>query len=51
MFRHDNITDNYGSEDQLYLRIDKFIPKNKIIYEPFYLDGKSGECLKNMNCK
>ena len=51
MFRQDNINDNYGSENQLYLRIDKFIPKNKIIYEPFYLDGKSGECLKNMNCK
>ena len=51
MFNNDNLNDNYGSYDDLYTKIDKFIPKNKIIYEPFYLDGKSGECLKNMGCK
>jgi len=51
MFRKDNFTDNYGSEDDLYLKIDKFIPKDKIIYEPFFLDGKSGKCLEKMGCK
>lgn len=51
MFNDDNLNDNYGSEDDLYIKIDKFIPKDKIIYEPFYLDGKSGICLRNMGCK
>ena len=51
MFKNDKATDNYGSYDNLYTKIDHFIPKNKTIYEPFYLDGKSGECLRKMGCK
>lgn len=51
MFNNINLNDNYGSYDDLYLKIEKFIPKNKIIYEPFYLDGNSGKCLEKMNCK
>jgi hypothetical protein len=51
MFNNDNVNDCYGSQDELYTKIKKFIPKNKIVYEPFYLDGKSGECLKKMGCK
>ncbi len=51
MFTNDNVNDNYGSEDDLYLKINKFIPKDKVIYEPFFLDGKSGKCLEKMGCK
>ena len=43
--------DEYYTPISVWENIIEFLPKDKIIYEPFYLDGKSGECLKNMGCK
>tara|TARA_R100000541_G_scaffold47517_1_gene54521 strand:- start:45 stop:539 length:495 start_codon:yes stop_codon:yes gene_type:complete len=48
---------NYKGNDDFYTQnstwdlINKFIPKDKVIYEGFYGDGKSGNYLKELGCK
>ena len=38
---------DYSTPDYGWDEIIKFIPKDKVIYEPFYLDGGSGNYLKS----
>jgi hypothetical protein len=40
--------DDYFTPKHVWEDIKQFIPKNKIIWEPFYGDGKSGEYLQQM---
>jgi hypothetical protein len=40
--------DNYMTPKSAWDNIKDLIPKNKIIWEPFYGDGKSGEYLKSL---
>tara|TARA_Y100000114_G_scaffold60327_1_gene55284 strand:+ start:1877 stop:2410 length:534 start_codon:yes stop_codon:yes gene_type:complete len=39
--------DDYATPQYAWDEIINFIPKNKTIYEPFYLDGGSGKYLKS----
>ena len=43
-------SDNYYSKKEVWEKIQEYIPKDKVIYEPFYGDGKSGEYLKELGC-
>ena len=43
--------DAYMTPKHVWEDIIDYIPKDKIIYEPFYGDGKSGEYLKELGCK
>lgn len=49
-FSHKNFLkdDDYSTPSYVWEDIKEFIPKDKVIYEPFYLDGKSGEILKEL---
>ena len=40
--------DDYMTPKNAWSNIKHLIPKNKIIYEPFYGDGKSGEYLREL---
>eukprot|EP00122_Pirum_gemmata_P009451 Pgem_evm16s8721 len=40
--------DDYMTPDYAWKNINHFIPKDKIIWEPFYGDGKSGEYLERL---
>ena len=41
-------SDNYMTPKSAWENITHLIPKDKIIYEPFYGDGKSGEYLREL---
>jgi len=43
--------DDYITKKEDWEAIQHFIPKDKIIYEPFYCDGKSGEILRELGCR
>lgn len=43
--------DDYMTPKYAYENIKQFIPKDKIIWEAFYGDGKSGEYLKELDFK
>ena len=43
--------DDYMTPKTAWVNIDQYIPKDKIIWEPFYGDGKSGEYLREIGCK
>ena len=43
--------DHYMTPETAWQAIDEFIPKDKIIWEPFYGNGASGEHLRNLGCK
>ena len=47
----DKIKDDYATPIHAWEWIKDLIPKNKIIYEPFYYDGQSGEDLKKLGFK
>jgi len=47
-FTTDKYSDNYITNKQDWIRIKKFIPKDKIIWSPFYCDGKQKEIFKEM---
>ena len=55
MATFNNITfkkdDDYMTPKYAWNDINDYIPKDKIIYEAFYGDGKSGEYLKELGCK
>tara|TARA_R110000868_G_scaffold231769_1_gene485170 strand:- start:108 stop:608 length:501 start_codon:yes stop_codon:yes gene_type:complete len=40
--------DDYMTPESAWKAIEQYIPKDKMIWEPFYGDGKSGEHLKKM---
>lgn len=40
--------DEYFTPNEEWDKIKNYIPKNKIIWEAFYGDGKSGEYLKTL---
>jgi len=42
---------DYATPTEAWDEIIKFIPKDKTIYEPFYLDGGSGKYLKSKGLK
>ena len=43
--------DDYMTPKYAWENITHLIPKDKIIWEPFYGDGKSGEYLRELCCK
>ena len=43
--------DDYMTPKYAWENITEHIPKDKVIWEPFYGDGKSGEYLKELGCK
>lgn len=47
-FTHQNASDNYYSKKEVWEKIQQYIPKDKVIYEPFYGDGKSGQYLREL---
>ena len=53
-FTHaDKLKDNdqYMTPRSAWKAIDAYIPKDKVVWEPFYGDGKSGEFLRQLGCK
>jgi len=40
--------DDYMTPESAWINIKEYIPKNRIIWEPFYGDGKSGEYLEKL---
>jgi len=47
-FTHEKESDNYITNGDEWKRIKEFIPKNKVIWSPFYCDGKQKEYFKDM---
>tara|TARA_R110000796_G_scaffold94598_1_gene199504 strand:+ start:401 stop:874 length:474 start_codon:yes stop_codon:yes gene_type:complete len=47
-FVKDKDTDNYYSNFQVWDRIKQFIPKDKVIWDPFYGDGQSGSDMETL---
>jgi hypothetical protein len=45
------VHDDYMTPKSAWESIDQYIPKDKVIWECFYGDGKSGEFLKELGCK
>jgi hypothetical protein len=43
--------DDYCSPKYVWENIKQFIPKDKVIYEPFYCNGESGKDLQDMGYK
>lgn len=43
--------DDYMTPDYAWENIKHLIPKDKVIWEAFYGDGKSGECLEKLGFK
>ena len=39
-FTKDKDSDNYATDKSGWEKIQKFIPKDKLIWSPFYCDGK-----------
>ena len=46
-FTGDKDSDNYVTNADDWLRIKDYIPKDKIIWSPFYCDGKQKEYFNN----
>lgn len=42
------LNDEYFTPKEVWSAIEEYIPKNKIIWEPFYGDGKSGIYLREL---
>lgn len=47
-FTKDNDTDNYSTDKNGWEIIKEYIPSDKIIWSPFYCDGKQKEYFKEM---
>jgi hypothetical protein len=43
--------DDYMTPKYAWENINQYIPKDKVIWEAFFGDGKSGEYLRELNCK
>ena len=50
-FVKDKSSDNYKTPKKAWENILEYIPKNKVIWEPFYCDGSSGKDLKDLGFK
>jgi hypothetical protein len=48
MFTNDNENDNYATDKKGWEIIKDYIPKDKIIWSPFYCDGKQKDHFKEM---
>jgi len=47
-FTNDKDSDNYITNKEDWLRIKDYIPKDKVIWSPFYCDGKQKEYFEEM---
>ena len=47
-FTNDKDSDNYATDKEGWEKIKHFIPKDKIIWSPFYCDGKQKEYFEEM---
>tara|TARA_R110000824_G_scaffold76335_1_gene193402 strand:- start:7096 stop:7566 length:471 start_codon:yes stop_codon:yes gene_type:complete len=47
-FTKNKDSDNYATNKEGWLMIQEYIPKDKIIWSPFYCDGKQKEYFKEM---
>ena len=47
-FTQQNVTDNYYTKKEVWEKIQQYIPKDKVVWEPFYGDGKSGQYLREL---
>ena len=47
-FTNDKISDNYITNKEEWFRIKEYIPKDKVIWCPFYCDGSMKEYFKEM---
>ena len=47
-FTKDKDSDNYATDKSGWEKIEQFIPKDKLIWSPFYCDGKQKEYFKEM---
>jgi len=47
-FTKDNLTDNFITNKNEWERIKEYIPKDKIIWAPFYCDGSQKKYFKDM---
>ena len=47
-FTQDKDSDNYATDKKGWEIIEPYIPKDKVIWSPFYCDGKQGEYFKEM---
>ena len=47
-FTTDKDSDNYITNKEDWFRIKEYIPKDKVIWSPFYCDGKQKEYFKEM---
>jgi len=43
--------DDYNTPKSAWESISEYIPKNKVIYEPFYSNGSSGRYLREIGCE
>ena len=43
--------DDYMTPFYVWKNIEKYIPKDKVIWECFYGDGESGKHLEKLGCK
>tara|TARA_R110000772_G_scaffold9161_4_gene30151 strand:+ start:26 stop:526 length:501 start_codon:yes stop_codon:yes gene_type:complete len=52
-FNHESFVkhDDYMTPKDAWLAIEDFLPKDKVIWEAFYGDGKSGEYLRELGCE
>jgi hypothetical protein len=48
MFTNDKDSDNYATDKKGWEIIKDFIPKDKVIWSPFYCDGKQKEYFEEM---
>ena len=47
-FTQDKDSDNYATDKKGWEIIENYIPKDKIIWSPFYCDGKQKEYFKEI---
>jgi len=47
-FTNDKDSDNYATDKSGWEKIEKYIPKEKLIWSPFYCDGKQKEYFEEM---
>ena len=47
-FTNDKDSDNYSTDKKGWEIIESFIPKDKVIWSPFYCDGKQKEYFEDM---
>ena len=46
MFNDEKDNDNYETDKEVWKRLEQYIPKDKIIWSPFYCSGKQKKYFK-----